>query len=278
VQGSVVVGANTRIGYLDQARSELEDDAMLREAALGDATEVALGEERLSAGAYLERFLFDRRQQRLRVSELSGGERARVCLARLLAQKCNLLLLDEPTNDLDVATLGALESMLLDFGGSVILVSHDRWLLDRISTSTLVFEGEGRVEQHAGGYSEYVARRGPRSRSGGAAPRASVTEPAPAKGGMPAVGEARRSPKDAGGLKLSQAERRELEGLMEKIEGAEVRVGEIQAQLADPATYQSEGDEVVRLKSELEMAEAEALRLTERWELLETRDAASKQT
>ena len=131
----------------------------LREAAVGDANVVLIGSEQLSVGNYLERFLFRRPQQRLLVSELSGGERARVCLAKLLAQRCNLLLLDEPTNDLDVATLSALESMLLDFGGSAILVSHDRWMLDRVATSILSFEEGGHLELQIGGYSDYRDRR-----------------------------------------------------------------------------------------------------------------------
>ena len=143
--GTITRGANTKIGYLDQARGELDPRETVREAAVGDATEIVVGDEQLSVGSYLERFLFDRRQQRLKIAELSGGEKARVCLARLLSQRCNLLMLDEPTNDLDVMTLSALESMLLDFGGSLILVSHDRWLLDRLTTGILAFEGEGRV-------------------------------------------------------------------------------------------------------------------------------------
>src|SRR5260221_3561662 len=105
--------------------------------------------------SYLERFLFDPAKQRTPVGSLSGGERARVVLAKLLAEPANLVILDEPTNDLDVATLGALEQMLLDFGGTSIVVTHDRWFLDRIATSLLAFEGEGRVVRHAGNYETY---------------------------------------------------------------------------------------------------------------------------
>lgn len=276
--GEIVLGSNTKIGYLDQARSNLKDEDSVREAAVGDASQVQLGEETMSAGSYLERFLFDRPKQRLRVGELSGGERARVCLARLLAQKCNLLILDEPTNDLDVSTLSALESMLLDFGGCVLIVSHDRWLLDRVATSILAIEGDGKVDLQVGGYSDYKARqlkaasgknakseKGARSGGKGAA----APETASSKG-------ASQSATTAAVKKLTHAERIELDGLFEKIEQAEERVSTLNEELADPATYQGDPEKAARLSSTLEAATAEASRLAERWEELESRDAASK--
>jgi ATP-binding cassette subfamily F protein uup len=267
VRGSIIVGSNTKIGYLDQSRSDLDAEETVREAAVGDANEIVIGDERLSVGSYLERFLFRRPQQRLRVGELSGGERARVCLARLLAQKCNLLLLDEPTNDLDVATLSAFESMLLDFGGSVILVSHDRWMLDRVATSILAFEEVGRVELHMGGYSDYRARRARESRR----------EPEIAIRRDDGVDRNERESTSKETLdrvrKLTHAESRELDGLMEEIEGAEARVAELQARLADPEIYREFDDGVGALSSDLAGAEAEAARLTARWEELEARKA-----
>ncbi len=272
--GRIVRGANTRIGYLDQARSELDATTSLRKAAVGAATEIAIGDERLSVGSYLERFLFDRRQQRLQVGELSGGERARVCLARLLAQRCNLILLDEPTNDLDVATLGALEAMLLDFGGSIILVSHDRWLLDRVATGILAFEGEGRVEYHVGNYSDYRERRAREESRDAVAASPNRGRPNRDPG---VAASAAASCSDASGdrpKKLNHRERRELEGLFESIEAAEEQVATIQGRLADPATYQLPREEVAEIQVELEAAEAGALRLTERWEELEARNAA----
>jgi len=274
--GQIVKGSNTRIGYLDQARSDLTPTASVREAAVGDASEIEIGDERLSVGAYLERFLFDRAEQRLQVGELSGGERARVCLARLLAQRCNLILLDEPTNDLDVATLASLEAMLLDFGGSILLVSHDRWLLDRVATGILAFEGEGRVEYHVGDYSDYRERR-TREESKASAKAIGKSKRggpngAPATAASAATTGTRLSADQP--KKLSQKERRELDGLFEKIELAEGLVARIQARLADPDTYQLAGEEVGVIRSELEAAESEALRLTERWEDLEARNAA----
>jgi ATP-binding cassette subfamily F protein uup len=260
--GTIIRGANTKIGYLDQARGELDPRETVREAAVGDATEVAVGEEQLSVGSYLERFLFDRRQQRLKIAELSGGEKARVCLARLLSQRCNLLLLDEPTNDLDVMTLSALESMLLDFGGSLILVSHDRWLLDRLTTGILAFEGGGRVEYEVGGFSEYRARRVRESTRAG--PSASDRSPRDPKR-APAESNSGR-PK-----RLSAAERRELEAMIDTIEAAEAQVESLQAKLSDPETYQADSAVAEALRGELEVAQAEVLRLGERWEALEAR-------
>ena len=279
LSGSIVLGSNTKIGYLDQSRSGLDDTMTVREAAVGDANEVVVGSEQLSVGNYLERFLFRRPQQRLRVSELSGGERARVCLAKLLAQKCNLLLLDEPTNDLDVSTLSALESMLIDFGGSVILVSHDRWMLDRVATSILAFEEDGRLEQHLGGYSEYRERRdreaNRRSKNDlsrrGASGRSTASE-------SPSLSSAASPPRPSSSKnikRLSASELRELDGLFEGIEEAEARVASVQSKLADPALYQGAGEGIAALRSDLERAEAESVRLTARWEELEERKAAT---
>jgi ATP-binding cassette subfamily F protein uup len=302
--GRIIVGANTKIGYLDQARAGLDDSATVREAAVGDAGEIQLGDERLRVGSYLERFLFDAKQQRLKVGELSGGERARVCLARLLARSCNLLLLDEPTNDLDVETLGSLETMLLDFGGSVLFVSHDRWMLDRVSTAILGFQGEGRVERFEGSYSDYRARAPRRtsfSAPSGSAPPArsasSVASSVASSGGAagePAgettdevvPGDAEAAGAGAGSgktavaataklKKLTHRERIELAGLPDAIEAAEGRVADLQLRLAEPELYQREaGAEVVRLRERLAEAEAEAARLMKRWEALEARAAA----
>ncbi len=269
-RGEVVLGSNTRIGYLDQARSGLSDGDTVQEAAVGDATELSLGEERISVGSYLERFLFERSKQRLRVAELSGGERARVCLARLLSGRCNLLLLDEPTNDLDVDTLAALEAMLVDFGGSVLVVSHDRWLLDRVATSILAFDGEGRAEYHVGNYSDYAEARARSARGaarGGARdlPAASPTRTSPA---TPPASAAR--PK-----KLSFAEQRELDGMLDAIARAEEQVEALQTRLADPATYQGDAGVAAAIRGELAQAEAEVARLTTRWEALESRAAVT---
>jgi ATP-binding cassette subfamily F protein uup len=269
--GELRRGSNTRIGYLDQQRSGLDPEQSVLES-LGERSVVESGGQRMEVAAYLERFLFDRRAQQVEVGQLSGGERARVCLARLLAQKVNLLLLDEPTNDLDVSTLAALETMLTEYAGSAIVVSHDRWFLDRVATSILAFEGDGRVELHAGNYSEYRERTLDRRRaqSGGDRKRAESRAGRP---GKPAgeVGTAGRG-------KLSYGERRELEGLLDLIEAAEAEALRLEAQLADPATYKARdrSREIADLKDAFLHARSRVVELTERWEELEARRDATQ--
>jgi ATP-binding cassette subfamily F protein uup len=164
--GVVARGAQTRIAYFDQARSSLRDDWTVfdnvaeREGAdRTGAGPVTIGERVLELRAYLELFLFDGAALRRKVSALSGGERARVALALALKSGANVLLLDEPTNDLDIATLGALEELLEGWPGCVLVVSHDRFFLDRVATSILAFEGEGKVRLYGGNWASYLERK-----------------------------------------------------------------------------------------------------------------------
>jgi ATP-binding cassette subfamily F protein uup len=223
----------------------------------GDTPTIEINGEHIQVGNYLERFLFKRKSQRAKVGVLSGGERARVCLARLLWQRTNLLLLDEPTNDLDVATLGALESMLIDYAGSALIVSHDRWFLDRVATSILSFEENGRVVMHRGNYSEYRARQ-----------NKGTKEAAPAKPVRTAP-QVKTAPKSQA-RKLSFKEKRELEGLFELIEATELRISALTQELADPKTYEERGDSVAETNNQLEQARAEVETLSARWEELES--------
>jgi ATP-binding cassette subfamily F protein uup len=256
--GTLTLGKNTRIGYLDQARSELDDDASLRECIAGDRGTIEFAGQTLQVESYLDRFLFDRGARRLRVGELSGGERARVCLAKLLSQRTNLLLLDEPTNDLDVATLGALEAMLCDYGGSAFIVSHDRWFLDRVATSILAFEPNGRVVLHAGNYSDYAER------TSGASPADEQKVEAPRT-----KVDRRTKAKSARARKLTWAEKIELEGLLERVDEAESRVASLEQKLADPATYKQADADIGALRREVEASHEQVNSLTLRWEELE---------
>ena len=164
LSGSFKVGDTVKIAYVDQTRSELKPDETVYEAITGGGEFVKLaGTTMMNGRAYCSRFNFRGPEQQKKVGVLSGGERNRVHLAKLLASGGNLLLLDEPTNDLDVATLRSLEEGLQEFGGCVMVVSHDRWFLDRIATHILAFEGKGRTTWFEGSYSEYhqsLARRG----------------------------------------------------------------------------------------------------------------------
>ncbi|MBW2722745.1 MAG: ABC-F family ATP-binding cassette domain-containing protein [Deltaproteobacteria bacterium] len=268
--GHFELGSNTRIGYLDQGRAGLDDGETLRDAVVGDREFIEIGGERIRAGAYLERFLFDGAAQRKKVGVLSGGERSRVCLAKLLSEKANLLLLDEPTNDLDVSTLGALEAMLLEYGGSALIVCHDRWFLDRVATSILAFEGDGRVDLHRGNYSEYREKR-------------TAEEKRETAGRRSVAAGDRRKQKPAAKADLAPArkltfkEQKELDGLFERIEAAEAEAEAIGARLADPETYKGGDVDVSRLGDELEAARELAVELTTRWEELEARkDATSR--
>jgi ATP-binding cassette subfamily F protein uup len=164
--GTVVRGAQTKLAYFDQARTALKDDWTVfdnvaeREGAdRTGAGPVTIGERVLELRAYLELFLFDGAALRRKVSALSGGERARVALAMALKSGANVLLLDEPTNDLDIATLGALEELLEGWPGCVLVVSHDRFFLDRVATSILAFEGEGKVQLYGGNWASYLERK-----------------------------------------------------------------------------------------------------------------------
>jgi ATP-binding cassette ChvD family protein len=157
--GTLRVGDTVQIGYVDQSRDALRGDKTVWEEISGGEDELALGKRTIPSRAYVSWFNFKGRDQQRKVGTLSGGERNRVHLAKLLQKGCNLLLLDEPTNDLDVDTLRALEDALLEFPGCAVVISHDRWFLDRIATHILAFEGDSHVEWFAGNYQDYEADR-----------------------------------------------------------------------------------------------------------------------
>jgi ATP-binding cassette subfamily F protein uup len=263
--GSVVLGQNTKVAYFDQRRSGLDDTKSIFDNVAGDQSKIELGGEVIEARSYLERFAFDPHKQRQIVGSLSGGERARVALARLLRQSANLVILDEPTNDLDTATLGALESMLVDFGITALVVTHDRWFLDRVATSVLAFEEGGHATRYPGNYTTYRRLKAQRD----SAPKPSSPQPAPTVAAAPAARTERPSKKKG----LSNVEQRELKGLPDAIEQAETRVTELSAALAQPSAYAGGGKEISKLTAQLESAKAEVDQLTKRWEELERKQA-----
>lgn len=223
------------------------------------------GREEMDLRSYLELFLFDVQKQRQKVGSLSGGERARVALAKVLRQGANLLVFDEPTNDLDLQTLSALEDLLERYEGAVLVVTHDRAFLDNVATAILAFEPCGarapaRITRYAGGYQDYVLQR---ARETPAAAAASAV----AASASPALVPAAPSAKPKSGL--TYAERLELEGIVDAIDAAEKQVAELEAALADPSLYATRGAEVAPLRARLEAATAVAASLVARWEALE---------
>ena len=257
--GSVEKGKNTRFAYLDQARSELDPAGSVLDNVSGGKPAVKVGEQWVDVHPYLDRFLFRGQDLHQKVGSLSGGEQTRVALAKLLLQPANLVLLDEPTNDLDVPTLSALEELLVQFQGTAMVVTHDRWFLDRVATDILAFEGDGVVRHYAGNYTTHRALKAEAER----ARQAALATEAASKGSpqQPRKPRKRRA--------LTYAERLELEGLEAKVEEAEAEVALLEERLADPAIYQRGGDEVPALMAELEQARAAAKTIMARWEELE---------
>jgi len=267
-KGEVVLGKNTKIAYFDQHRAQLDDQKSIFDNVAGDNSRIEVGGQQYDVRGYLERFLFDGYKQRQPVGSLSGGERARVALAKILSRGANLVILDEPTNDLDVATLGALEQLLVDFDGCAVTVTHDRYFLNRVATSILAFQGDGAVVRYAGNYDDYRTQRAraDEEKAREQAARAAATAP-----------KEREKPREAVKLKLTYAEQKELDGLPDKVEAADKAVAELEAELADPALYATRGSEVAALTAELTKRKAEAARILSRWEALETkREAAGK--
>ena len=263
-RGSVVLGKNTKIGYFDQHRGGLDEDASVYDNVAATGNKIELGGQPIEVRSFLERFAFDSHAQRQQVRSLSGGERARVALARMLADKHGLLILDEPTNDLDLATLSALEEMLLEYSGSALVVTHDRWFLDRVATSLLVFEGNGNVVRYAGGHSDYLLQRAAAEAAREEAARVAVTEAKSIQKDKPAAKKTKG---------LTWAEQREFETIMDRVDAAEREVGECEKALADPALYATRASEVPTMMRKLEEAKARAAALVARWEELEQKQS-----
>ncbi|MFZ5484487.1 MAG: ATP-binding cassette domain-containing protein [Pseudomonadota bacterium] len=257
--GRIRQGTQLNIAYFDQFRNTLDEQATLIDTISPGSDYVEIGGQRKHVIGYLEEFLFPPERARAKVSALSGGERNRLLLARLFARPANLLVLDEPTNDLDIDTLELLEQLLLDYPGTVILVSHDRVFLDNVVTQSLAFEAEAQVVEIAGGYSDWLAWRSRRAEPPG---RDKVEKPrAPAPARKPSVD------------KLTYKEARELEALPGTIEALEVEQHVLNGRLADPELYKREPAQVAGLRQRLDEIDNQLLALLARWEVLEAKAA-----
>jgi len=256
--GQVRLGTNLEVVYFDQLRGQLDESLTVRDNVSGGSDKVEVGGRSKHVMGYLQDFLFTPERARTPVKTLSGGERNRLLLAKLFTRPANLLVLDEPTNDLDMETLELLEELLLDFQGTLLLVSHDRDFLDHVVTSCLVFTGDCRVEESVGGYSDWERIRSRRQAE------EKRTQAAVQKVSQPV--EAYK-PKPAG--KLSYKDQRELDALPQKIETLEAELEQVQQQLADPALYQGNGEQIGELQQRLQTLEQALETAYSRWEALE---------
>ena len=256
-QGQVRHGSNLEIAYFDQLRDQLDESkSVLDNVGQGGDTVTIHGQTRSLIG-YLGDFLFSPERVQAPIQDLSGGERNRLLLARLFARPANLLVLDEPTNDLDIDTLEILEAMLLDFPGTLILVSHDRALLDNLVTSTLILSGDGQVFESVGGYTDWRQNQ---------AQVKSVRQPARQQEKAAAP---RDEPKTGAPRKLSYREQRELEQLPGRIETLEAEQEMLNARMVDPIFYQGDYAEVSQTVERLKTLETELAQAYQRWVELE---------
>lgn len=261
--GKVQLGTNLEIALFDQTRDQLDGDSTLWENLTADpllgisgkADQVMVRGQPKHVVGYLKEFLFDERQARAPVRSLSGGEKARLLLARLMARSSNLLVLDEPTNDLDVETLDLLQELLDNYDGTVLLVSHDRDFLDRVATTTIAMEGNGRATAYAGGWSDYIAQRGPLEVS----EKTEKAKPAKAKP------KQESQPKDG----LSFKEKHRLEALPGEIERLEAEIGKLQELMADPELFTREPVKFKKATEALVERQEKLAAAEEEWLLLE---------
>ena len=259
--GTVTLGTNLQIAYFDQHRSQLDDTRSALENVAGGRDFVEINGSRKHIIGYLQEFLFSPERARAPITRLSGGERNRLLLARLFAQPSNLLVMDEPTNDLDVETLELLEELLLDYQGTLLLVSHDRDFLDNVVTSTLALEGDGRLGDYVGGYSDWLRQR-PAS--------AAATTPAAAPSGTASAAPAAATAAPAAAKKkLSYKDQRELELLPARIEQLETDIAARSAAMQDPAFYRQDAAAQQRANGELAAQQAELDAAYARWEALD---------
>jgi ATP-binding cassette subfamily F protein uup len=251
-EGTVRHGVRLQTAYFDQLRAQLDEDKSVAEnVGEGNDTILFNGNSRHIIG-YLQDFLFSPEQARSPVGTLSGGERNRLLLAKLFSRPANVLVLDEPTNDLDMETLELLEGLLLEFSGTLLLVSHDRTFLNNVVTSTLVLEGEGAVGEYVGGYDDWQRQR--------KKPAPVVKSPARSENLRP-----EKQRRQTFGFK----EQRELESLPLLIEALESEQKEIYRVLSDPSFYRQAGEEVASAKAKLESLEVDIEKAYQRWEVLE---------
>jgi len=260
--GTVIQGTQLQVAYFDQFRAQLDPEAALVDVISPGSDFVEIGGQRQHVISYLGDFLFAPARVRSPVKSLSGGERNRLLLARLFARPANVLVLDEPTNDLDIETLDLLEQLLMDYPGTVLLVSHDRSFLDTVVTQVVVADGDGRWSEHVGGWSDWAQWRANANRSAVQTDRSA-----------PQI--VKREPKKASeqsSIRLSRAEQRELDQLPDQIAALESERSSLTERLSDPVFHAAKSDEFHSISRRLSALEQSISTLMTRWELLESRN------
>jgi ATP-binding cassette subfamily F protein uup len=255
--GTIRLGTGLQLAYFDQLREQLDPERSVFDSVADGADFVETVNGQQHVHGYLEKFLFPPDRARTPVRALSGGERNRLLLARLFTRSFNLLVLDEPTNDLDIETLDLLEELLLEFSGTLLVVSHDRAFLDNVVTSTLVFEGKGRVGEYVGGYSDWVRQRAIPQ------PVAAIAKPVPVARATKAAAPAEKR------RKLSFREGAELAALPDRIDALEAERNRLYASLSDPVVVRDPAA-LSRINARLAEVDAESTAAVSRWEELET--------
>lgn len=263
-EGKVRQGTNLAVGYFDQLRNQLQEDKSAREN-ISDGTDfLMINDQKRHIMGFLQDFLFSPERAHTLVKFLSGGERNRLLLAKMMSKPANILVLDEPTNDLDAETLELLEEMLPQFQGTVLLVSHDRAFLNNVVSSTIVFEGNGEIGEYDGGYDDWLRAKDQRETTA----RDTVGE-SPDHSAKPAATSSASAVTAAKAKKLSFKEQRELDELPERIASLEKRQKELHAEMAVPGFYQSGGERITKAAAELAKIDADLTHCFERWEILE---------
>ena len=262
--GNRKIGVLTEFNYVDQERIQLDPEKTLLEEVAEGSDTISFGNGQLAIRAYLQRFGFNPKRINMKVKSLSGGEKSRLLLARILKHGGNFLILDEPTNDLDLPTLRLLEEALLAFSGCVLVVSHDRYFLNRVCTGIIAFEGEGQVFYNEGDYEYYRQKLSERK-------TISIAQKTPAK-----PKSEKNKTKSTKPNKLTWKEKKELEGIEEAILEAEKEILEIEAIFADPEFHSKHGDKTNEFNKKLETAKQRSLTLYGRWEELENLKKASE--
>ncbi|MGB5427470.1 MAG: ATP-binding cassette domain-containing protein [Gammaproteobacteria bacterium] len=256
--GQVRRGTRQQVAYFDQQREQLDTDKTVMDNVADGSQHVLVNGRDRHVASYLRDFLFPPERLQSPVSTLSGGERNRLLLARLFARPANLLVMDEPTNDLDVETLELLEELLMEYQGTLLLVSHDRAFLDNVITSSLVFEGEGVIGEYVGGYSDWLRQK------------LAADQPARKDSGVQAVKTTATPAAQAKPGKLSYKDQRELDALPAKIEQLETEQAQLQAAIGDPGFYQQSHEQVNVVLERLQTIEEALSDCYERWEALES--------